>query len=349
MISKPSQRADLPIAVTMGDPAGISTEITARSWKNIKENRNLTFFLISRASLFEEYNSSSLQKIDFEIIHSPADAHAIFPHALPILELPKQVVATPGQPDPANGKMTVKSISMAVDLVQGNQASSLVTAPINKHVLYQAGFEFPGHTEFLAELAAQDNLKPRRPVMMLVSSQLRTVPLTIHIPLSEVPKSITKQLIQETAHIISADMKKYFGLQSPKIAIAGLNPHAGENGSMGRTEIEVIEPALRELKEQGLNISGPHPADTLFHAKARQNYDVVLGMYHDQALIPIKTLGFDEGVNTTLGLPFVRTSPDHGTAYDIAGKGLANPQSLIEAIKLANHMSGNMHKAGNDD
>jgi len=349
MTSKPSQKTALPIAVTMGDPAGISTEITALSWKYIQENENSTFFIISRASLFEEYNSSALDKIKFETIHSPSDAPAIFPHALPILELPEQVEAMPGQPDPANGEMTIKSISMAVDFVQSNQASSLVTAPINKHVLYQAGFEFPGHTEFLAELAAQGQLNIQRPVMMLVSSQLRTVPLTIHIPLSEVPKAITKQLIQETAHIISADMQKYFRLQSPKIAVAGLNPHAGENGSMGKTESEIIEPALRDLKKQGFNISGPHPADTLFHAKARKNYDVVLGMYHDQALIPIKTLGFDEGVNTTLGLPFVRTSPDHGTAYDISGKGLANPQSLIEAIKLAKYMSDNLQRAGKDD
>ena len=345
MKSKTSQRKELPIAVTMGDPAGISTEISAYSWKKISKEQCSTFFVLSRASLFEEYNSSNSQKIAFEIIQSPEDAFAVFPHALPILELPKQVLARPGQPNPANGEMIIKSISIAVDLVQSKQASSLVTTPINKHVLYQAGFEFPGHTEYLAKLAIQGNEPAPRPVMMLVSSQLRTVPLTIHMPLADVPKMITKRLIQETVHIISIDMKKYFGLSSPHIAVSGLNPHAGENGSMGRTEIEIIEPALRQLKAQGINVSGPHPADTLFHAKARKNYDVVLAMYHDQALIPIKTLGFDEGVNTTLGLPFVRTSPDHGTAYDIAGKGLSNPQSMMEAIKLAHSMSANLERA----
>ncbi|MCF6197791.1 MAG: 4-hydroxythreonine-4-phosphate dehydrogenase PdxA [Hyphomicrobiaceae bacterium] len=345
MTFKTSQRNELPIAITMGDPAGISTEISALSWRETRKERRSTFFVLSRASLFEKYNSSTSQKIAFEIIQSPEEAFAVFPRALPILELPKQVVAIPGQPDPANGEMIIKSISIAVDLVQSKQVSSLVTTPINKHVLYQAGFEFPGHTEYLAKLAMQGNEPASRPVMMLVSSQLRTVPLTIHVPLADVPKMITKQIIEETAHIISADMKKYFGLSSPHIAVAGLNPHAGESGSMGKTEIEIIEPAICELKTQGLNISGPHPADTLFHAKARKNYDVVLGMYHDQALIPIKTLGFDEGVNTTLGLPFVRTSPDHGTAYDIAGKGLANPQSLMEAIKLAQSMSANLQGA----
>ena len=343
--TSPNKVKTLPIAVTMGDPAGISAEITALSWKRSRKEQLSPFFIVSRASLYDELNASSSQKVPFKIINSPAETFAVFPHAIPILELPKKVETIAGQPDPANAEMIIKSISTAVDLVQSKQASSLVTTPINKHVLYQAGFEFPGHTEFLAKLATQENGQLKRPVMMLVSSQLKTVPLTIHIPLRDVPTAITKQLIEETVHIISADMKKYFGLQSPRIAVAGLNPHAGENGSMGKTEIEIIEPVLRELKNKGLNISGPHPADTLFHAKARKNYDVVLGMYHDQALIPIKTLGFDEGVNTTLGLPFVRTSPDHGTAYDIAGKGLANPQSLMEAIKLAQSMSSNLQRA----
>ena len=266
-------------------------------------------------------------------IQSPHEAVEAFNTALPILELPEIVAYNPGNPDPTSGAMTIHSISTGVEFVRTGRASNIVTNPINKHVLYSAGFKFPGHTEYLAKLAEQWGGPSIKPVMMLASEQLRTVPLTIHIALADVAKHITSELIIETASIISNDLTKYFGIKSPRIAVAGLNPHAGENGSMGRAEIEVIEPALGILKGRGINVSGPYPADTLFHAKARKNYDVVLGMYHDQALIPIKTLGFDEGVNTTLGLPFVRTSPDHGTAYDIAGKNIANPTSLIEALK----------------
>jgi 4-hydroxythreonine-4-phosphate dehydrogenase len=338
----PTQNLDinsLPIALTMGDPAGISTEITILAWKQRTSSGISPFFVLSRQSLFDQLMQLEGFRIPTVIISSPDEANEAFDHALPILELPDAVDILPGQPDPTAGAMTIQSISTAVDLVRNGRASCVVTNPINKHVLYQAGFTFPGHTEYLAELAKQWGNEDIRPVMMLVSKQMRTVPLTIHIALADVEKLISKELISETARIISSDMKKYFGLQSPRISVAGLNPHAGESGAMGKTEIDIIEPTIEALKREGLNISGPFPADTLFHAAARKTYDVVIGMYHDQALIPIKTLGFDEGVNTTLGLPFVRTSPDHGTAYDIAGKGLANPQSLIEALKLAKKMS----------
>ena len=329
----------LPIALTMGDPAGIGTEITALAWKQREISELPPFFVLSRTSLFENLAAREKFNIPLAIIRKPSQAMDVFSQALPILELPQDVISVSGRPTTSNVAMTIRSISQAVDLVKSRQAGSIVTNPINKHILYKAGFKFPGHTEYLANLAEQGRDDHIRPVMMLASKQLRTVPVTIHIPLKDVPRHLNRELIVETARIVSSDLTKYFGLKSPRLAVAGLNPHAGENGAMGTAETDIIEPALNILKEEGLNVSGPHPADTLFHASARETYDVVLGMYHDQALIPIKTLSFDEGVNTTLGLPFVRTSPDHGTAYDIAGKGIARPTSLIEALKLAGEMT----------
>ena len=339
-MSPPKPRKDnLPIALTMGDPAGISTEITLAAWRHARDNSTTPFFVLSRLSLFEKFGRSAGFDVPVKKITAPIEAHDVFPEALPVLELPEDVNGVPGKPDPSAGQMTIHSISQAVDYIKSGEASAIVTNPINKHVLYEAGFRFPGHTEFLADLAQKGQSEKIIPVMMLASRQLRTVPLTIHISLEEVPELITRQLICDTARIVSNDLQKYFAIAAPRLAVAGLNPHAGESGAMGRTELDIIAPAIATLKKQGLDISGPYPADTLFHAKARENYDVVIGMYHDQALIPIKTLAFDEGVNTTLGLPFARTSPDHGTAYDIAGKGLANPASLIEALKLAQSMS----------
>jgi 4-hydroxythreonine-4-phosphate dehydrogenase len=323
----------------MGDPAGISTEITLLAWMKRLEYKLPPFFVLSHKTLLERVSMNLGWKCSVEVIATPQEAIDVFRHALPVLELPKDLDVTTEATKLTNAEMTIQSISNAVEFVQNGKASSIVTNPINKQVLYQAGFTFPGHTEYLANLAAHSGKAIMRPVMMLVSRELKTVPLTIHIPLRMVPQSITEKLIVETGQIVSDDMKKYFGLKSPRLAFAGLNPHAGEGGSIGSLEKEIIEPALSVLTARGVNASGPYPADTLFHATARKNYDVVIGMYHDQALIPIKTLAFDEGVNTTLGLPFVRTSPDHGTAYDIAGKGIANPTSLIEAIKLAQGMS----------
>ena len=341
MSTKPVAPNPSPIAVTMGDPSGISAEISFGAWRILKNDIDCCFFVLSRASLFEQIGDC------YEVISSPEEAVSVFSQAMPILELPCEVKALAGHPDTGNAQMTLYSISKAVDLIHQNRASSIVTTPINKHVLYQAGFKFPGHTEFLAQLAVEKwKIETSHAFMMLVSQCLKTVPLTIHIALSQLPRHIRKTEIIRTCQIMSRDLRKYFGLSNPHIAVAGLNPHAGENGTMGKEEIEIIIPALRELKEMGVNVTGPYPADTLFHEKVRKTYDVVLGMYHDQALIPLKTLGFDEGVNTTLGLPFVRTSPDHGTAYDIAGKGLANPQSLIEAIRLARSMSVHARELG---
>ena len=339
MSSSHIENTALPIALTMGDPAGIGSEITVLAWKQREQCELAPFFILSCKALFEKLAPLAGFDIPLATISAPEQAIEVFSQALPILELPESVAAIPGSPDPACGAMTIHSISQAVEFVKNGFASSVVTNPINKHVLYESGFTFPGHTEYLASLAEQWNGETIRPVMMLASKQLRTVPLTIHIPLADVAGQLTSALIIETARIISNDMTKYFGLKSPRLAVAGLNPHAGENGAMGTAEIDIIKPALSTLKAEGINISGPYPADTLFHAAARETYDVVIGMYHDQALIPIKTLSFDEGVNTTLGLPFVRTSPDHGTAYDIAGKGLARPTSLIEAVKLASQMA----------
>ena len=216
-----------------------------------------------------------------------------------------------------------------------------MTNPISKEVLYKSGFKHPGHTEYLAELGTELTGKETKSVMMLASDELRVVPVTIHIALKDVPQALTQSEIIRTIKTTVQDLTTYFNIKQPRIAVAGLNPHAGENGNMGLEEIETIIPAIQSLKQEGYNVTGPHPADTMFHARARQNYDAVVAMYHDQALIPLKTLDFDKGVNVTLGLPFIRTSPDHGTAFDIAGKGIANPQSLIEAIKLASHMAAN--------
>jgi 4-hydroxythreonine-4-phosphate dehydrogenase len=243
--------------------------------------------------------------------------------------------APPGRPDPANAQVVVAAIDRAVALVQAGEAAAVVTNPINKKALKDgAGFAFPGHTEYLAHLAGVP-----RVVMMLASPLLRVVPVTIHIPLADVPRALTADLIEETARITAAALSRDFGIARPRIAVAGLNPHAGEQGAMGREEIEMISPALERLRAEGMEIAGPLPADTMFHAQARARYDAALTMYHDQGLIPLKALDFARGVNVTLGLPFVRTSPDHGTAYDIAGTGQADPTSLIEALNLATDMA----------
>ncbi|MGE4325892.1 MAG: 4-hydroxythreonine-4-phosphate dehydrogenase PdxA, partial [Pseudodonghicola sp.] len=267
-------------------------------------------------------------------ISDPAEALAACRRALPVLRLDFAAPMVPGQADPANARGTIAAIETAVRLVQAGQASAICTAPIHKKALIDgAGFAYPGHTEFLAALAGVE-----RVVMMLASDRLRVVPTTIHMALSDVPHRLTPSLLRETIEITARDLRDRFGIAHPRLAVAGLNPHAGEGGAMGREEIDWIAPLLAQMAPQEFSLSGPHPADTMFHAAARAKYDVAICMYHDQALIPIKTLDFDQGVNVTLGLPFVRTSPDHGTAFDIAGQGIANPASLIAALKLAQKM-----------
>ena len=268
----------------------------------------------------------------------PAGARAAFPYGLPVVPLKNAVDDAPGRPNAANAAATIESIERAVEAVHRGEARALVTNPIAKATLYQAGFKHHGHTEYLGELARAWG-EPAFPVMMIWSETLAVVPVTIHIPLADAPRALTTELIIKTARIVDRDLRARFRVSRPRLAVAGLNPHAGEGGAMGREEITIIKPAIEALRAEELDVVGPLSADTMFHPQARARYDVALTMYHDQGLIPVKTLAFDEGVNVTLGLPFVRTSPDHGTAFDIAGKGVANPASLIAALKLADRLT----------
>ena len=263
-----------------------------------------------------------------------SDVAGIFPRALPVIPLGVSVPDQPGQPNPRTAAATIAAIDRAVEAVRAGHASAVVTNPIAKHVLYEVGFSHPGHTEYLAHLAADGGAEPR-PVMMLWCEDLAVVPVTIHVPLSHVPALLSVELIVETAQIVARDLKARFGIDRPRLALAGLNPHAGEGGALGSEDGVIVTPAVAQLRALGIEATGPLPADTMFHARARRSYDAALAMYHDQALIPIKTIAFDEGVNVTLGLPFIRTSPDHGTAFDIAGQGIARPDSLMAALSLA--------------
>ncbi|MEM8624827.1 MAG: 4-hydroxythreonine-4-phosphate dehydrogenase PdxA [Pseudomonadota bacterium] len=315
----------LPLALTMGDPSGIGGEIALKAWASGAVAA--PFFLIDDPDRL----SDMIPGVPVRPIAAPSEAHASWPLGVPVLPHPLAAPSPPGRPDPANAKAVIAAIERAVALAHAGDAAGVVTNPINKHALYEgAGFAFPGHTEFLAALGGVS-----RTVMMIAGPTIRTVPITIHEPLAAVPALLDQALIVETGRITAAALSTDFGIAEPRLAFTGLNPHAGEGGAMGREEIEVIVPALETLRAEGIAATGPHPADTLFHAGARRRYDVALAMYHDQALIPAKALDFDRGVNVTLGLPFIRTSPDHGTAYDIAGTGQADPTSLIEALNLA--------------
>ncbi len=317
-----------PLALTMGDPAGIGAEIAVKAWAS--GACEAPFFVVGDPDLLRRHPGAAVVEIT-----RPADCAESFAAALPVLAMPLPAPAVPGRPDPANAAQVIAWIERAVRLAQDGVAGAVVTNPINKKALIEgAGFTFPGHTEFLAHLGGVT-----RAVMMLASPLLRVVPVTIHIPLADVPGALSAALIEETARITADALRRNFGIARPRLAVAGLNPHAGEEGAMGREEIDVIAPALDRLRGEAMEIAGPLPADTMFHADARARYDVALAMYHDQALVPLKALDFARGVNVTLGLPFIRTSPDHGTAYDIAGKGLADPTSLIEALNLAAQMA----------
>jgi len=257
---------------------------------------------------------------------------------LPVVATGRRATARPGQPDHTSADAALASIRHAVADVQGGRASAIVTNPIAKSVLYRAGFRHPGHTEFLAELAAAGGPVPQ-PVMLLWSPALAVVPVTVHLPLRDAIARLSGDLIVTTVRIVAAALQARFGLARPRLVVSGLNPHAGEDGSLGTEEQSIIAPAVEILRRDGIDVRGPLPADTLFHDAARQTYDCAICMYHDQALIPVKTLAFDDAVNVTLGLPFIRTSPDHGTAFDIAGTGQANPSSLIAALRLAARMA----------
>ncbi|SFU29976.1 4-hydroxythreonine-4-phosphate dehydrogenase [Methylobacterium sp. 174MFSha1.1] len=328
------------LALTQGDPAGIGPEITLRAWLAREEHGLAPFFVIGDPDFLER--TAARLGLDIPLADAtPENAAEAFARALPVMRLPDGITVTaePGTPDPASAAGTLASIEEAVRLVRAGRAPALVTNPIAKHVLYEAGFRHPGHTEYLAALAAAPGEAPPTPVMLLWSEELAVVPVTIHVALRRVPELLTADLVVETARIVDRDMRARFGLPAPRLVLAGLNPHAGEAGTMGTEDRDVLAPAIESLRAEGIAITGPHPADTLFHARARATYDVALAPTHDQALIPIKTLAFDEGVNVTLGLPFLRTSPDHGTAFDIAGKGLAKPDSLIAALKLAGRLT----------
>ena len=329
-----------PLALTLGEPAGIGPDISIAAWLKRRELDLPPFYMLGD----RDFMAARAKALGHEIAladATPASAASVFADALPVVSTGHTVTAQARRPDASSAPAAIASIRQAVADVEAGHASAVVTNPIAKSVLYRAGFAHPGHTEFLAELAARDGKVPL-PVMMLWSSELAVVPVTIHLSLRDAIDQLNGPLITATARIVVNDMKARFGIPRPRLAIAGLNPHAGEDGSMGDEELAFIQHAVTVLQNEGIDARGPLPADTMFHPAARASYDCAICMYHDQALIPIKTIAFDEGVNVTLGLPFIRTSPDHGTAFDIAGTGKANPSSLIAAIKLAARMAGSI-------
>jgi 4-hydroxythreonine-4-phosphate dehydrogenase len=329
----------LPVAVTMGEPAGIAPEITIKAWQLRQSHGVPAFYVVADPALFRSPDGPRVAEV------APEAAISTFATALPIVRLKAKVSARSlGKTDTANGPAIVESIERAVDDVRAGRAAAVVTNPINKQALYSSGFAYPGHTEFLGAIAERWTGEPVRPVMMIAGPDLRTVPVTIHIPVADVPRSLSIELIVETGRIVAHDLRVRFGIAAPRLAVAGLNPHAGEGGTIGGEDERIVRPAVAALRAAGVDAIGPLPADTMFHPEARRRYDAALCMYHDQALIPAKTLAFDEGVNVTLGLPFVRTSPDHGTALDLAGTGKARPDSLIAAIKLAAQLAA--HESG---
>ena len=327
-----------PLALTLGEPAGIGPDLTLAVWKRRVELDMPTFYVIGDP-VFYRQRAAGLGLAVPVAVTTPAQAHETFARALPVVPLDLKVTAQPGKPDDSSAPAAIASIRHAVADVMAGRACGVVTNPIAKSVLYRGGFAEPGHTEYLAKLAEEATGQSYRPVMLLWSSELAVVPVTIHLPLKDVPGQLTTALIVETGRIVARDLNRRFGIARPRIAVAGLNPHAGEDGMLGDEDLTVVAPAVAQLRQDGIDAVGPLPADTMFHARARAAYDVAMCMYHDQALIPIKTLAFDHGVNVTLGLPFVRTSPDHGTAFDIAGTGKANPASLIAALALAARLS----------
>ena len=320
-----------PIAVTMGDPAGIGGEITLMAWRARREKNLPAFFVLDDPARLQRLAQDVGLDVPVRAVQSAAEATAAFPRALPVLPLALPAPVQLGKPNPANAPAVIAAIDRAVALIRRGEAAAVVTNPIHKHSLYAAGFKAPGHTEYLAQLAGPGV----RPVMMLACPTLRVVPVTVHVSLRQAVDSLTTDEIVANAEITARALVQDFGIAEPRLAVAGLNPHAGEDGSIGDEEKRIIAPAIERLRKQGINVVGPLPPDGMFHDEARLRYDAAICMYHDQALIPLKALGFWDGINVTLGLPFVRTSPDHGVAFDLAGRGLARPESLIAAIAAA--------------
>ena len=322
-----------PLALSMGEPAGVGAELIARAWSALKAEGPV-FVVVGDAALLRA------QGQPVQTVLSASEADAVFGRAIPVLDTPLPAAVKAGHPEAANAGTVADWIEQAVNLAMSGEASGVVTAPIAKAPLYAAGFRFPGHTEFIAELTADVPFAGTRgPVMMLTAKDLRACLVTIHSPLAEVPELVTVERVCRSARVVHEALKRDFGIARPRLALAALNPHAGEGGAIGLEEIVVLQPAVETLRAEGILITDPRPADTLFHDEARATYDAVLCLYHDQALIPVKTLDFWGGVNTTLGLPVIRTSPDHGTGFDIAGKGVARADSLIAAIRLAGQMA----------
>ena len=337
MEHEPRKRSSQPLALTLGEPAGIGPDIALLAWLRRDELKLPPFYLLGDRTFLERRAKALGLDVPLADVE-PGGARAAFSSAMPVVATGHAITAEPARPDASSAPAAIAAIRQAVADVGAGRASAVVTNPIAKSVLYGAGFRHPGHTEFLAELAARDGKVPQ-PVMMLWSPTLAVVPVTIHVSLREAIAQLSTELIISTARIAADGLKRSFGLARPRLALSGLNPHAGEDGSLGTEDQAIVAPAIDHLRREGIDARGPLPADTMFHEAARKTYDCAVCMYHDQALIPIKTLAFDEGVNVTLGLPFVRTSPDHGTAFDIAGTGRANPASLVAALLLAERMA----------
>jgi len=322
-----------PLALTLGDPAGVGPEIVFKAWSQLRAE-GLPFVVIGDFQALASASGSGMHLV--RRVTAPKQARDAFGEALPVLDIPLRSPVIAGQPSPSAAPSIIRWIETAVGLALSGAVSGLVTAPIAKAPLYEAGFQFPGHTEFLGELTAAASYQGARgPIMMLAVPGLRTTLVTVHEPLAKVGGLLTTDAIVNAAQVTAQALKRDFGIEAPRLAVAGFNPHAGENGSIGREDLEIIVPAVERLRAEGIDVRGPSPADSLFHPDARARFDAVVCMYHDQALIPVKMLDFWGGVNVTLGLPIVRTSPDHGTAFDIAGRGLARPDSLIAAIRMA--------------
>ena len=324
----------LPLAVTMGEPAGIGGEIALKAWLS-RRHGIPPFYLIDDPGRLAALAESLGWLVPMRAISTPDEAQSVFNEALPVAPIGIALRAQPGHPDPADAPAVVGAIEAGVRDVMSGRAAALVTNPIHKESLYRAGFQYPGHTEYLAALAGA----AEAPVMMLACPGLRVVPVTVHLPLRRAIRDLSSSAIVHAGRITDAALRQDFGVAAPKLVVAGLNPHAGEAGGLGREEIEIIEPAVAEMHAAGIEVRGPLAPDTMFHLDARATFDAALCMYHDQALIPIKTIDFYGGVNITLGLPFVRTSPDHGTAFAIAGRGVARAESLIAALRLAGEMA----------
>jgi 4-hydroxythreonine-4-phosphate dehydrogenase len=333
-----------PLALTLGEPAGIGPDLALAIWRRRAELDIPPFYIVGDADFLDRRAKQLGLRVPMEIV-KPDRAVAAFRTALPVVALEVTVTAEPGRPDRSSAPAAIAAIRRGVADVMAGSAAAIVTNPVAKNVLYKSGFAEPGHTEFLATLVQEACGQSPRPVMMLWSPELAVVPVTIHLPLKEIFEHLSVGLVVETGRIVAHDLVTRFSVARPRLAIAGLNPHAGEAGTLGEEDRAVVAPAVAALRAEGIDAKGPLPADSMFHAQARSSYDAALCMYHDQALIPIKTLAFDHAVNVTLGLPFVRTSPDHGTAFDIAGKGTADPTSLIAALRLAARLAGSASTA----